>query len=74
MKQFLLILLILPIAACVGQTFQASGQQKEPAQLSTDIQAVVQGNNEFAFDLYARLAWIPMLPLAPNKLGGGWAC
>jgi serine protease inhibitor len=34
----------------------SSAQEKFAAKPATDVQALVQGNNEFAFDLYARLA------------------
>ena len=34
----------------------AAAVHAAPAKLNPDVAAVVQGNNQFAFDLYARLA------------------
>ena len=54
--------LILVIAVCLGSLATFSGQDKQPVktgQSETDLQAVVQGNNEFAFDLYHQLGQKP---------------
>ncbi len=47
---------ILAFATCLSLTFIASAQEKETAKLKTDLQTLVEGNNEFAFDLYHKLA------------------
>ena len=63
-------LLSLAIAVCGALALTACGQQQEPAKKyeetqppvqvsSADMKTLVDGNNEFAFDLYARLSEKP---------------
>ncbi len=44
------------LAASLGPLGSARSQDKPPAKPLTDLETLVQGNNQFAFDLYARLA------------------
>src|SRR5947209_4175344 len=47
---------ILALGSCLGLTLIVSGEEKEPTKLKGDMQSIVDGNNEFAFDLYNRLS------------------
>ena len=40
-------------------TAPAWGQEKKPAKADPDLEELVRGNNEFAFDLYAQLSKKP---------------
>ena len=48
--------LILAFAAFLSSAPTVLGQPIEPAKGKSDVQTVVEGNNQFAFDLYGRLS------------------
>ncbi len=55
MKRRILLLVVVSAFGLTGRSPVRAGQEKG-APLTADEEAVVRGNNEFAFDLYRRLA------------------
>jgi serine protease inhibitor len=50
------ILLMVFIFLGAGSVHQGEGQEIRTSEVKSDLRHLVEGNNEFAFDLYARLA------------------